>query len=269
MGRPEGRPPAHQKIQGREDPLTQDFLRRRDRDTVMDPLARLKEARLQGVLPDKVCDLVLRRFAGIVVPGIDRIERTTGMAYPAAYVEPAAVISPAAQFGYGVLFARTVPVVVEGDFRVVVQISAPLVAYGLKGAVHAILSHEFLHYLELMRRIHRGDLLSDVVTGNLFESVYADESRTLEPGAVFDDRTLVSHIRKRFDVGFRDSRLEKKVVEQWINRGLPKISVLPDMNTASIPAESLSSVRLPSETAQRLEEMHQKSVRIRSRRRLY
>ena len=101
---------------------------------MMDPLARLKEARLQGVLPDKVCDLVLRRFAGIVVPGIDRIERTTGMAYPAAYVEPAAVISPAAQFGYGVLFARTVPVVVEGDFRVVVQISAPLVAYGLKGA---------------------------------------------------------------------------------------------------------------------------------------
>jgi hypothetical protein len=99
--------------------------------------------------------------------------------------------------------------------------------------------------------------------------VYADESRTLEPGAVFGDRTLVSHIRKRFGAGFQDSRLEKKVVEQWINKGLPKISVLPDMNTASLPAESLSSVRLPPETAQRLEEMHQKSVRMRSRRKLY
>ena len=235
----------------------------------MDPLFRLKKARLEGKLSDKICDMVLDRFAKMVIPGIDRIERTSGLNFPPAYVEPAAIISPASQFGYGVLFARTVPLVSEGEFGVVVQISAPLVAYGLKGAIHAILSHEFLHYLELMRRIHRGHLLSDEVTGNLFESVHADESRTLEPRAVFADRTLISHMKKRFNSGFRDSRLEEKVVRQWINRGLPKVSVRPDLNTISIPAKSLSSVRLPLETAQRLEEMYQKSKRMRSRRRMY
>lgn len=235
----------------------------------MDPLARVKDARLGGKLPDKVSDLVMRRFAEVVVPGIDRIERATGLAFPTAYVEPAAVISPASQFGYGILFARTLPLVVEGEFRVVVQISAPLAAYGLKGAVHSILSHEFLHYLELIGRIHRGDLLSDEVTGNLFESVYADESRTLEPGAVFNDRTLVGHIRKRFGGGFRDSRLEKKVISHWIEKGLPKVHVRPDLNTASLPAESLSSVRLPEDMARCMDEMYKKSERIRSRRKLY
>ena len=235
----------------------------------MDPLARIKDVRLRGGLPDKVCDLVLRRFADVVVPGIDRIERATGLDFPAAYVEPAAVISPASQFGYGILFARTMPLVAEGKFGVVVQISAPLVAYGLKGTVHSILSHEFLHYLELMRRIHRGDLISDEITGNLFESMHVDESRTLEPGAVFDDRTLVGHIRKRFGAGFRDTRLEKKVVERWINKGLPQVSVQPDHNTTNLPAESLSSVQLPPDVAQRVEEMYQKSRRMRARRKLY
>lgn len=235
----------------------------------MDPLARLKDAHQQGILPSKIYDRILQRFAKIVVPGIDRIERTTGLSFPAAYVEPAAVIAPATQFGYGVFFARTVPLVVDGGFNVVIQISAPLVAYGLKGAVHAILSHEFIHYLDLMRRIDQGSLLSDEITGNLFESIYADDSRTLEPGAVFSDRTLISHITKRFVSGFRDLRLEKTVVDQWINKGLPKISVRTDMNTASIPAESLSSVRLPPEMAHRLESMYEKSQRIRSRRRLY
>ena len=235
----------------------------------MDPLARLKDSRLRGELPEKLFDLITNRFTKIVVPGIDRIERAAGLPFPTAYVEPAAVISPASQFGYGILFARTLPLVAEGEFRVVVQISAPLVAYGLKGAVHSILSHEFLHYLELMGRIHRGDLVSDEVTGNLFESVYADESRTLEPGAVFDDRTLVDHIRKRFGAGFRDSRLEKRVISQWIDKGLPRVQVRSDLNTTSLPAESVSSVRLPEEVARRIGEMYQKSGRIRSRRKLY
>ena len=40
-------------------------------------------------------------------------------------------------------------------FQVVIQISAPLIAYGLKGTIHAILAHEFLHFLELIRKIEK------------------------------------------------------------------------------------------------------------------
>lgn len=234
----------------------------------MDPLAALKEVRLKGIIPDKVSDMVLRRFK-LVVSGIDRIERASGLNFPVAYVEPSAVISPAAQFGYGILFARTVPLLAKGEFGVVIQISAPLVAYGLKGTIHAILAHEFLHYLDLIRRIHRGELLSDEITGNLFESTYADTSRTMEPGAVFADRTLVSHITKRFGAGFRDKRLEEKVVRMWINKGLPKVSVRLDTNTINMSAESLSGFRLPTGLAEKLDALHEKSQAIRSRRKLY
>ena len=57
--------------------------------------------------------------------------------------------------------------------HVVIQISAPLVAFGLKGTIHAILAHEFLHYLELMTRLSNNELISDEISSNLFENVYS------------------------------------------------------------------------------------------------
>jgi hypothetical protein len=116
------------------------------------------------------------------------------------------------------LFARTIPIFFDDKFHVVIQISAPLVAYGLKGTIHAILAHEFLHYLELIRKISKMDLLSDEITGNLFESVYADETRLFEPKAVFKDRVLLDHITKRFPAGFRDHKLEDKVMKFWLEK---------------------------------------------------
>ena len=95
--------------------------------------------------------------------GINRIEKASGIRYPVAYVEPSIVLSSPSSNSYefGILFARTIPIAFEDQFRVVIQITAPLVAYGLKGTIHAILAHEFLHYLELMRKISKMDLLSD------------------------------------------------------------------------------------------------------------
>ena len=234
----------------------------------MDPLSKLKSARLDGALPDRICDTILQRF-DLAVSGIDRIERASQMSFPAAYVEPSAVISPAAQYGYGVLFARTMPVLSDGRFGVVVQISAPLLAYGLKGTIHAVLAHEFLHYLEMMRRLHKGEMLSDEISGNIFEGAYLDSTRTLEPAAVFEDRTLVNHIKKRFESRFREPRLEKKVVDLWINRGLPKTTVTLDTNQVNLSAKSLSKVRLRDDTAARLERMYQRSQKIRAKIRIY
>ncbi len=233
---------------------------------VMDPLVRIKAARTQGTLPSKLCDLITKRFS-LVVSGINRVETSSGLEYPVAYVEPAAVLSTTSQFGYGILFARTIPLLVKDDLRVVIQVSAPLVAYGLKGTIHAILAHEFLHYLDLMRRIKSG-LLSDEITGNLFENVYADESRTLEPGAVFQDRTLVRHIKSRFGMGFRDTRLESHVVAKWIGKDLPRIGVSLDTNTVAFSPQILSQIRIPPHMADMLDKMYEKSQRIRSRHRM-
>jgi len=229
----------------------------------MDPLIRIKDAYNKGLIPDKVYELVVNRFP-VTVEGINRIEKASGIRFPIAYVEPSIVVSApnSNPYEFGILFARTIPVTFDDKFQVVIQISAPLVAYGLKGTIHAILAHEFLHFLELIKRISKMELLSDEITGNLFESVYADETRLFEPKAVFNDRTLLNHITKRFPAGFRDYKLEDKAIKLWIEKGLPKINISLDANTVKLSAESLSKIKLDPLFLKKLDDLEQKSQKI-------
>ena len=99
----------------------------------MNPLLKVREAFQKGVLPEKEYSLIVKRFS-IVVSGISRIEKASGVNFPIAYVEPSITMSSSNvnSFEYGILFARTIPITTKNDLRVVIQISAPLVAYGLK-----------------------------------------------------------------------------------------------------------------------------------------
>ena len=230
----------------------------------MDPLTRLKDAYNKQIIPDDVYDLISKRFP-ITVAGINRIEKASGIRYPIAYVEPSLVVSSsdANSYQYGILFARTIPVMFDEKFQVVIQISAPLIAYGLKGTIHAILAHEFLHFLELIRKISKMDLLSDEISGNLFENVYSDETRLFEPRAVFKDRTLLNHITKKFPAGFRDYKLEDKVMKFWVNRDLPKSNISLDTNTVKLSAESISKIKISASFLSKIEQLEQKSSKIR------
>ena len=229
----------------------------------MDPLVRLKDAHSKGIIPDDVYDLIIERFP-ITVAGINRVEKASGIRYPVAYVEPSLVISSPNpnSYEYGVLFARTIPIVFEEKFQVVIQISAPLVAYGLKGTIHAILAHEFLHFLELIRKISKMELLSDEISGNLFENVYSDETRLFEPRVVFKDRTLLNHITKKFPAGFRDFKLEEKAIKFWADRNLPKSNISLDTNTVKLSMDSLSKIKLDSAFISKIEKLEEKSSKI-------
>lgn len=232
----------------------------------MDPLIKIKEAYAQNIISDKIYSLIQKRFP-IAISGIDRIERASGIRFPIAYVDPSIAITSTDphSYQYGILFARTIPLIHEDNLQVVIQISAPLVAYGLKGTIHAILAHEFLHYLELIRKISKMEVLSDEVSGNLFENVYADETRLFEPKVVFNDRTLLLHITKKFPSGFRDYKLEDKVVKNWIDAQLPKTNVSLDTNTVKIPAESMSKIKLDPKFIQKINELELKSMKIRKK----
>ncbi|MDH3678191.1 MAG: hypothetical protein OEQ12_07820 [Nitrosopumilus sp.] len=232
----------------------------------MDPLIRCKESHLLGIIPDKEYEQILKRFS-IVVEGINRIEKASGIKYPVAYVEPSIVVSSPSpnSFEFGILFARTIPIMFDDTFQVVIQISAPLVAYGLKGTIHAILAHEFLHYIELVRKISKMDLLSDEISGNLFENVFADETRLFEPRAVFKDRTLLDHITRRFPSGFRDYKLEDKVIKYWIDKNLPKTNVSLDTNTVKLSVNSLSKIKLDPRFLKKIDDLEQKSAKIRKK----
>ena len=232
----------------------------------MDPLVRLKDAYQKGIIPQDVYDLTLERFP-ITVAGINRIEKASGIRYPVAYVEPSLVLSSsnANSYEFGILFARTIPVMFEERFQVVIQISAPLVAYGLKGTIHAILAHEFLHFLELIRKISKMELLSDEVSGNLFENVYSDETRLFEPRVVFKDRTLLDHITKRFPAGFRDYKLEDKVMKFWSEKNLPKTNITLDSNTVKLSVESLSKIKIDPNFLTKINELEEKSSKVRKK----
>ena len=236
---------------------------------MLDPLVRFRDAHSKGLIPDDIYDLTLKRFP-LVVAGINRIEKASGIQYPVAYVEPALVLSSSNSnsYEYGILFARTIPVMFEEKFQVVIQITAPLIAYGLKGTIHAILAHEFLHFLELVRKISKMELISDEISGNLFENVYSDETRLFEPKAVFKDRVLLDHITKKFPAGFRDYKLEDKTIKFWADRDLPKSNISLDTNNVKLSVESLSKIKLDSKFISKIEQLEEKSSKI-SKKKLY
>ena len=231
----------------------------------MDPLLKVNEAHKNGILSDKIHSLIVKRF-DIVLEGVSRIEKASGINFPLAYVEPSIVISqPSGSFDYGILFARTLPVITNEKVEIIIQITAPLVAYGLKGTIHAILAHEFLHYLELIKRMSKMEMVSDEITGNLFESMYADTTRLFEPRSVFDDKTLLLHITKKFPEGFRDYKLEDKVLKNWIQKKLPTINVALDQNIVKIPADVLAKTKVDPSLVQKLEQIEQKSSKLRKK----
>lgn len=231
----------------------------------MDPLLKVNEAHKNGILPDKIHSLIVKRFE-IVLEGVGRIEKASGINFPLAYVEPSIVISQhVGSFDYGILFARTLPVITNEKVEIIIQITAPLVAYGLKGTIHAILAHEFLHYLELIKRMSKMEMVSDEISGNLFESMYADTTRLFEPRSVFDDKTLLLHITKKFPEGFRDYKLEDKVLKNWIQKKLPTINVALDRNIVKIPADVLAKTKIDPSLVQKLEQIEQKSLKLRKK----
>jgi hypothetical protein len=232
----------------------------------LDHLVKVRAAFEQGLIPQKIYDSIKERFS-LVLAGIERVEKASGTKYPVSYVEPSALLttSPDMTFGYGILYARTLPVFFDEKFQVVIQISAPLVAFGLKGTIHAILAHEFLHYLELVRKASRMELLSDEVSANLFENVYADSTRLFEARAVFDDQTLLTHITKKFPTGFKDYKLDDKTEKLWISKQLPVTNLTLDTNTVKLSAESLAKVSWDPVLLAKIKEYEERELKLRKK----
>jgi len=230
----------------------------------LDPLIKVKEAHQKGILPGDVFDLIVKRFP-LAISGINRIENASGINYPIAYVDPSIVLSSSSSYDYGILFARTIPLIFENQLQVVIQISSPLIAYGLKGTIHAILAHEFLHYLDLIRKVSKMELLSDEISGNLFENVYADSTRLFEPRAVFNDQTLLLHITKKFPAGFKDFKLEDKTIKFWIKRDLPTTNITLDTNIVKLSTEAVSKIKFDQTLLKKIEELEEKNSKLRKK----
>ena len=231
----------------------------------MNPLEKVSQSFENGIIPKTTYELIQKRFS-LVSDGIMRIEKASSIKYPIVYVEPSIIVSGTNNsLDIGILYARTIPLIIDDSIHVVIQVSAPLVAYGLKGTIHAILAHEFLHYLELITRLSNNELISDEISSNLFENIYSDNTRLLEPRSVFNDNTLISHITKKFPSGFRDHKLEDKVLKLWIEKKLPVSKISLDTNTVKLNATKLSNIKLNELLLQQLEIIKTKNSKLRKK----
>jgi hypothetical protein len=87
-----------------------------------------------------------------------------------------------------------------------------------------------------------------------------------EPKVVFKDRTLLNHITKKFPAGFRDYKLEDKVIKFWADRNLPKSNISLDANNVKLSAESLSKIKLDPAFITKIEQLEVKSSKIHKKR---
>ena len=96
-------------------------------------------------------------------------------------------------------------------------------------------AHEFTHYVDLVRRLSRTDVLSDERVSTLFEAGYADEERVVSPSKVFaKDKPLARLVEKRFTPNLTDQKLDEKVSKGWIAKGLPTRRVATEENNVRL-----------------------------------
>ncbi len=228
----------------------------------MNPYALIEQAEDSGKLPKPVLRRIRSRTRH-VEGAVRRVERASGLSYPSYFVEPVLpLVKSGVEFGdMGVLYARIIPTTLVGSLTILVQFTAALVAFGSKGTIEAVAAHEFTHYMDLVRRFSRMNVVSDESFTTLFESAYADAGRTVSPKLIFKDKALVSLLGRKFKEGLVDDRLNETVRKKWIGKGLPVRVIASDENVARVEISSVLSTSFDPEVLKRIAALEGKSKR--------
>jgi len=210
----------------------------------IDPLALVKQYLVDKKIDERTYELIIDKMR-VVEDGIKRIERKTSIDYPNYFIEPNLLVatSDIEYQQYSILYARTIPFcTTENRIKIVIQLSAPLVIYGLKGTLYAVLAHEFLHYLNILKNIINLEVTSDNVSDTLYENSFSDNERTLDLTKVFRrDIYLQKLVHKKFVNGFNDSKLDKKAESFWIKKKLPIQKIMIGDNFIKLPFSALAN----------------------------
>jgi hypothetical protein len=226
----------------------------------LDPFVLIDQSVEQGKLKPAVAKKVRDRFRYLST-AIARVEKASGLAYPPYYIEPSMPLATSSvEFGsVGALYARVLPAKFEGRLSIIVQFTAPLIAFGLKGTIEAVAAHEFTHYVDLVRRFSRMQLTSDERVSTLFESGYADEERVVDPVRIFtSDKKLAALVKRKFKGGLSDEKLNEKVAKSWVEKGLPTKRVAPEENVVNIGVEVIAKTQFDPKVIAKIRELEVK-----------
>lgn len=177
---------------------------------------------------------------------VSEIERLSGVSYPTYYVEPTLTVSVASDNygGIGILYARTIPLETGRRIEILVQVSAALVIYASRQTLRRVLAHEFLHYLELVKKFSSGQISSELSSESMFEERFEDGRRVIDANKIFSKRwKLAKDLNEDFEVGFSDDKLNEKCRKFWIEKGLPTVKISMAANQSKISMESLTNTR--------------------------
>jgi len=191
---------------------------------------------------------------------VQRVEKASSLAYPPYYVEPVLpVAQSASEYGQmGVLFARVVPTTAAGGISILVQFTAALVAFGSKSTIEAVAAHEFTHYVDLVRRLSRTDVLSEERSATLYESSYADDERLVPARLLFAEKSLTALVSRKFKGGLSDLALNKKVSDMWVGKSLPIRLVNPEENVIRLGIEHVAASKFDARVLARIQEIQKK-----------
>ena len=227
----------------------------------MDPFVLVDQVVAQGRLSASIAKKIRSKSKNLE-DAVSRVERASGIRYPPFYVEPSLpVATTSVEYGaVGALYARVIPATLDGKLSIVVQFTAPLILFGLKGTIEAVAGHEFTHYVDLVRRFSSMRVSSDERAGTLFESEYADEERLVNPVLVFGaDKRLASLIKKKFPTGLVDEKLNDKVAKGWLEKGLPTKRVAPEDNVANVSVGLIARTTFDPKVIAKLKELEERS----------
>jgi len=235
----------------------------------LNPLLRLEEAERSGRIPSPILNRVKKRMK-YVEESVAKIELASGLKYPPYYVEAILPLSSSrVETGQiGIFYAITIPTEGSSGLEILVQLSAPLIAFGLKTTIKAVLAHEFLHYMEITRRFNKLDVVSEALSTSLFESLYSDYERLFEPRLIFSDKRLVKLMEDKFSNGLSDRSLNEKTLKEWIEKGLPTVTFSPGSNVIRVPISSIVNMRVDPLLKLKLDELERKSYERKQRRSL-
>ncbi len=213
----------------------------------IDPLFKVKLALEGKLIDDHIFNLISKKKT-IVEDGINRIKKLTEIEFPQYFIEPSLLIatSPLEFEQFSIIYARTIPICnKENRIEIFIQLFAPLIIYGLRGTIHSVIAHEFLHYLDLLNKIINVDITSDTQNNTLFENIFSDNEKLFNYNRVFKkDKYLTKIITNKFEYGFNDERLNNKSIKLWIQKKLP-IEKLPiEDNYTKISFSSLVNTEI-------------------------
>ena len=213
----------------------------------IDPLFKVKSAYDKKIIDDNIFNLILKRKT-LIEDGIHRIQRLTEIEYPQYFIEPSLLIatSPLEYEQFSIIYARTIPICnKENEMEVFIQLFTPLVIYGLRGTIHSVIAHEFLHYLDILNKIINLEITSNTPNDTLFENIFTDNEKLFDHFRVFKkDKYLTKMITKKFENGFLDEKLNNKSIKLWIQKKLPIEKMPIESNYIKLPFLSLANTEI-------------------------